>query len=191
MNSLSFNVEKFVFTKKEQELDLSFIPANTRRRLNLFDKHVLYLINECLDDGVENIVLSSRYGEFDRLLRLIEQAQETNEVSPMAFSASVHNYSLGQFSLLKQNTIPTISISAGEDSFYAGFVTAASMNEKKNVYCYADNSDDEIFGMCFMLNLQGNDFKLKSKEIKSLLNINSVVDFFENEKESDLFERVK
>ena len=65
------------------------------------------------------------------------------------------------------------------------------MNEKKIVYCYADNSDDEIFGMCFMLNLQGNDFKLKSKEIKSLLNINSVVDFFENEKESDLFERVK
>lgn len=191
MNSLSFNVEKFVFTKKEQELDLSFIPANTRRRLNLFDKHVLYLINECLDDDVENIVLSSRYGEFDRLLRLIEQAQEANEVSPMAFSASVHNYSLGQISLLKQNTIPTISISAGEDSFYAGFVTALSMNKKKIVYCYADNSDEEIFGTCFMLNLQGDDFKLKLNEIKSLSNINSVIDFFENKKESDLFERVK
>jgi hypothetical protein len=40
MNNLSFSVEKFIYTKKEEDLDLTFIPANTRRRLNTFNKHV-------------------------------------------------------------------------------------------------------------------------------------------------------
>ena len=71
MNSFCFNVEKFIYTQKDSELDLSFISANTRRRLNMFDKHVLYLINSCLDSNIENIILSSQFGEFDILLKLI------------------------------------------------------------------------------------------------------------------------
>ena len=157
MNSLSFNIDRFIFTTKSQELDLSFIPANTRRRLNSFDKHVLYMLNHCIEETVENIVLSSQYGEFERLISLIEQYNEFNEVSPMIFSASVHNYPLGQFSLLKQKTFPTISVSAGTDSFISGLITAITEPQKNVVYCYADNTEQENFGICF--NIKNNNPK--------------------------------
>ena len=187
MNNLSFSVEKFICTKKEEDLDLTFIPANTRRRLNTFDKHVLFLINNCLDNKVENIILSSQYGEFDRLLKLIEQYKELNEVSPTNFSASVHNYVLGQTSLLNQMTIPTISIAAGDFSFENGLITAITSPQKNVVYCYADNNEKEFFGICLKLSNQGNKYYLNKVNNGKFADLDSIIEFFnDNKKELNL-----
>ena len=181
MNNICFNVEKFVYTKNDTELDLSFIPANTRRRLNQFDKHVLYLINSCLTPDIENIILSSQFGEFDRLLKLIEQYKSMNEVSPTAFSSSVHNFALGQFSLLKQITIPTVSIAGGKNSFEAGLITSIADTKKNVIYCYADNRENEIIGLALRIKNNEKNFVINKSNNKKSIDLNDVIKFFNNE----------
>ena len=181
MNSFCFNVEKFIYTQKDSELDLSFISANTRRRLNMFDKHVLYLINSCLDSNIENIILSSQFGEFDRLLKLIEQYKDTNEVSPTTFSSSVHNYALGQVSLLNQITIPTVSIAGGRNSFEAGLVTSLTDSKKNIIYCYADNSDNEIIGLALKIKNNQPEYRLNKIKNNESISLCEIVKFFNKE----------
>ncbi len=181
MNSFCFNVEKFIYTQKDSELDLSFIPANTRRRLNMFDKHVIYLINSCLDSSIENIILSSQFGEFDRLLKLIEQYKEINEVSPTAFSSSVHNYALGQVSILNQITIPTVSIAGGRNSFEAGLITSLTDTKKNIIYCYADNSDKEIVGLALKIKNNRPEFRLNKIKNNENFSLSEIVKFFNKE----------
>ena len=160
---------------------MSFVPANTRRKLNTFDRHVIYLLNSCADEDCENIILSSRYGEYKRLFQLLDLRKEYNESSPMMFSASVHNYILGHFTMLKQKTIPTLAVSAGELSFINGLVTAVTSPQQNLVYCYADDTEDDIAGMCFKISKTGskeNGYMLKS--LKNGQNFDSLkaVEFF-------------
>lgn len=183
MNSFYFNVEKFIYTKKDSELDLSFIPANTRRRLNLFDKHVLYLINECLSQDIENIVLSSQFGEYDRLFKIIEQYNELNEVSPMIFSSSVHNFALGQFSLLKQKTIPTVSIASDENSFEQGLITSITDPKKNIIYCYADNKDNNILGVALKIKNNEKGFVINRTKNPKPVDLDEIIGFFNKEKD--------
>ena len=185
MNSCSFYVEKFIYTKKDDKLDLSFIPANIRRRLSPLDKHILYMVNKFLDAGTGNIVLSSRYGEFKRLLSLIAQHEELNESSPMMFSASVHNYILGQFTMLKQTNIPTLAVSAGEMSFISGFVTAVTSPQDNVIYCFADDFENDIIGVCLKIrkNISGkSSYIINKAENTSDFVISDVIEFFENQK---------
>lgn len=181
MNSLCFNVEKIIYTQKDVELDLNFIPANTRRRLNLFDKHVLFMINNCLSQDVENIVLSSQFGEFDRLLKLIEQYKSMNEVSPTAFSSSVHNFALGQLSLLRQITIPTVSIAGGKDSFESGLITSLVDTKKNIIFCYADNREDEFTGIALKIKNKENGFVIGKANNTKPANLKEIIQFFNNE----------
>jgi len=182
MNNLSFNIEKFIHTKRDDTLDLSFISSNIKRRLSLYDKHILYLINSCLDENTENIVLSSQFGETKRLLNLIAQHEELNESSPMMFSGSVHNYPLGQITMLNQRTIPTVAVSAGELSFINGLVTAVSLPQNNIIYCYADDMENDIIAICFKINKSksGNHYIIKREDKDCPLNLKNTVSFFEN-----------
>lgn len=186
MNNLRFYIDKFVYSKRESSPDLSFISANIRRKLNTFDKHVIYMLNSCFDSDCENIVLSSRYGEFRRLFQLTDQHSKLNESSPMMFSASVHNYILGQFTMLKQNTIPTLAVSAGEESFINGFVTAITAPYNRIIYCYADDIESNILGMCFRINKTGakeNQYILKHCKNGNIFEPGDVIKFFENKED--------
>ena len=182
MNSIRFYIEKFTYSKHEDVLDLSFLPANTRRKLNTFDKHVISMLNSCFKPVCENIILSSRYGEFRRLFQLVDQHTELNESSPMMFSASVHNYILGQFTMLKQSNIPTLAISAGNESFINGLITAVTSPQKDIIYCYADDIENDILGMCFSISKTGskeNQYMIKNTENDKDFDINETVNFFE------------
>ena len=175
-------MEKFVYSKREDNLDLSFIPANTRRRLNTFDRHVIFMLNSCFDENCGNIILSSRYGEFRRLFELVDQHNEFNESSPMMFSSSVHNHILGQFTMLKQRTIPTLAVSAGEESFINGLVTAVTSPQKSVIYCYADDVENDILGMGFRIaktGIEENKYLLKKSENGKNFDLNDAVKFFE------------
>lgn len=52
-------------------------------------------------DTYIDLVFASRYGELERVVKLIKQKQEENEISPAGFSFSVHNSTIGLFSLIK------------------------------------------------------------------------------------------
>ena len=137
MNDLTFYIDKFVYTEKEQEPDLGFVPANIRRRFNLEDKHTVFSINYCMGEDAEEIVFASQYGCFDRLQKLTEQFKEMKEVSPALFSTSVHNTSVGQYTLLTKKTLPSLAISCGEETFIQGLITAIT-TKKTVVYCFSD-----------------------------------------------------
>lgn len=178
MKDLTFYVDKFVFTEQTQDLDLSFILPNIRRRLSLEEKHTLYSIHNCISDDTRNIVFASQYGSFDRLEKIIKQYSEYNEVSPTLFSSSVHNASVGQYTILTQNTIPTLAISAGANSFEEGLITAVSLNDTL-VYCFMDFFE-QIKTICLLISkyktsnqyiIRKNQNILKSANSKEIINL--------------------
>ena len=179
MDNLTFYIDKFIFTLCNQDLDLGFIPPNTRRRLNLLDKHTLYSINTCISEKTQNIVFASQYGGFDRMLKLIGQYNEMNEVSPTAFSASVHNYSWGQYTLLTKKSIPTLALAGRENTFIDGLISAVSLKQPL-VYCFADYFRD-IKTICFSISPSPTQFKKKKKKCDNdaETDYQKVVDLFE------------
>lgn len=145
--------EKFFIYKTayltDTKPDLSFVPMLMRRKLSLLDKMSFYVMNECYEGEEVNIVFASRYGEFDRLEKLIEQYTEENEVSPVAFSASVHNAAAGTFSLLNNIKSKYNAVSAGMATFESGFFEALSEDEP-TLFCYADTFSEPVAFACLL-----------------------------------------
>jgi len=134
---MKFRIKNYCYIKSENEIDVSFLPPLVRRRLSLLNKAVLTTMAKVFRPDTEEIVFSSQYGEFTRLDMLIAQYKECGEVSPAQFSASVHNYSAGFFTLFNKLNIPYYALSAGDNSFQSGIIKSA-ISEKETMYTYAD-----------------------------------------------------
>lgn len=122
---------------------LEFLPMIQRRKLSQLGKIAFATMFETLEgfEGeLSRLIFASQFGEFDRLLKLIEQYQTENEVSPSVFSMSVHNATIGGFSLLNKINAPYNSLSAGENTLSAGLLDAI-MNAGGGgvLFCYADS----------------------------------------------------
>ena len=145
--------EKFFIYKtaysKDDKPDLSFVPMLMRRKLSLLAKLTFYVLNSCYDGRDINIVFASRNGEYDRLEKLIKQYTEENEVSPVAFSSSVHNAAVGTFSLFHKITSKYNAVSAGENTISNGFWEAFS-EDKPTLFCYADTLPEPVAVACLI-----------------------------------------
>lgn len=139
MNKLEFYIKKVSHSTGEN-IDLSQIPMLMRRKLSPVGKIALSTMMNCYETGIENLCYASRYGELERVVKLIKQEHEENEISPAGFSFSVHNSTIGLFSLLKGLHIPYNSIAAGEETFCAGLLDAV-LNRTKTLFCYAESVD--------------------------------------------------
>lgn len=139
MNSMEFYIKKISHSNGEN-IDLSQIPMMMRRKLSPAGKIALSTILQCYDGDDVRLTYASRYGELERVVKLIKQEHEENEISPIGFSFSVHNSTIGLFSLLNKIHSPYNSISAGENSFCSGLLDAA-MNKVKTLFCYAESVD--------------------------------------------------
>ncbi len=137
MENARFYIEQISFCS-QIDSKLDFIPMLLRRKLSKLDKLALSTIGKVYDDNIKEFVFSSQYGEWERLFSIIEQYTESNEVSPIAFSASVHNYLAGIISLVKHSTSPYYAISAGKNSLSSGLIKSM-ISKKRVLYCYADN----------------------------------------------------
>ena len=62
-----------------------------------FGKIALSTLTECYEDGIKKLCCASRYGELERVVKLIRQEHEENAISPAGFSFSVHNSTVGLF----------------------------------------------------------------------------------------------
>ncbi len=134
----TFNIKKFSSCNEADSEILKQLPMLLRRKLSNLDKLALTNILKVYEESIENIVFASQYGEFERLFKLIEQYKTENEVSPIQFSSSVHNYLTGVLSLSKNITAPYYAVSAGEKTFENGLITAL-VSKKKTLFCYTDN----------------------------------------------------
>lgn len=141
MNKLEFRIKKFSYSTGEN-LDLSSIPMNMRRKLSPVGKIAMSTMLDCYGENSDDIklVYASRYGELERVVKLIKQEHEENEISPTGFSFSVHNSTVGLFSLLKKFYSSYNSIAGGEESFSVGLLDAI-MNREKTLFCYAESVD--------------------------------------------------
>lgn len=135
---LEFYVNKFNYLNSIDGLDLNFIPPVIRRRMSALDKLTLSTLNKTYTDNIQYIVFSSRFGQVDRLLKIIDQYKEYKEVSPNAFSGSVHNYSASFFLLNQKNAIPYTSLSAGDHSISMGLLYSVVAGYDNVLFCYAD-----------------------------------------------------
>ncbi len=140
--------------------DISSIPAMKRRRMSFLSKMAISTALDCLNkalisDDVSNepqlsplCVFASQHGELERSMKILGSMVESQEISPTDFSLSVHNTSLGLFSILTKNSLAATSIAAGGDTFGYGLMEAClqlkSTPEKQVLYLYFDQPLPEV-----------------------------------------------
>ncbi len=155
--NLSFNLENFrTWSPKEPDSadkpSVKFMPLALRKKLSQLSKLALSLINETLEDeqlrGVP-VVLSSRHGESSTIVELLNSIGANEASSPMLFSRSVHNASIGLWSIAAGSKAPHISISAMGYSFRAGLIESLlrlrSEDYDKVLFVYVDDKVPEEF----------------------------------------------
>ena len=142
MNCYKFYINKYSFVKDEIP-DLSFIPMLMRRKLDNFGKATLYSLYNVYEKNTEaKLIFASCYGDIERVKKLITQRQEEGEISPTGFSFSVHNATIGLFSLLNSIKSSYNSISAGKDTLINALLEAILDTQSSPViFCYAENNE--------------------------------------------------
>lgn len=151
----TFNIEKYQIIKDE-DIDVSDIPMLMRRKFSHLDKLVLTVLSQIYDENINEIIFTSKNGEFDRLKDIISQYQTDNMVSPIKFSSSVHNFSVSTFFQLNKITTPYSALSAGDESLGAGLVSAIVQPDKRICVCYAD---EVAIGVVISTNQTGYQFR--------------------------------
>lgn len=114
---------------------LAQVPAMQRRRLSPLAKIALSVTMDAVtaahtqQHGIDYIVWASRFGDEEKTLSILKDISLSQTPSPTAFSTSVHNAIAGLYSILCQDTTPSTSLSAGEETFSQAFVEACAMLE--------------------------------------------------------------
>ena len=105
-----------------EPISLKQIPPIKRRRLNGLSKLALHSSLNCTEqaniDAADCMtVFASQHGELSRTVSIVDSMYQDQEVSPKDFSLSVHNASLGLYSIFTGNKQIGTSIAAGANSF--------------------------------------------------------------------------
>lgn len=111
-----------------QDKLLAFVPNNLKRRLSPLAKTVFCAVSQCgNNNGSIPVVFSSTHGELARSLDMIKAIETGEEISPTAFSLSVHNAIAGLFSIAYGNTAEVTVLAPGEDGMASAFLEALGM----------------------------------------------------------------
>jgi hypothetical protein len=110
--------------------DLRFMPPLQRRRCDQLSRMMLDVAHRASADTAADAlpcVFASRHGSIQTTAELLEQLALDAQISPAAFSHSVHNTQLGLFSIFAGNRRPSMSVAAAHDTFAHGFLEAISL----------------------------------------------------------------
>jgi hypothetical protein len=107
---------------------LSFVPNHLKRRLSPLAKTVFCAASQCacLKNNLP-VVFSSTHGELGKSLAMIKLIEAGEEISPTAFSLSVHNAIAGLFSIVYGNTAEMTVLASGEDGIGPAFIEALGL----------------------------------------------------------------
>lgn len=179
-----FYIKQYSYLQNEEDFDIKNIPPIMRRKLSPLDKAAFSTLNKLDFANAEKFIYSSEQGEISRLQNIINQYKETNEVSPAHFSASVHNYFIGFFTLFNKLNISYNAISSGKNSISAGLIDAITSKENNILFCYADFADGIKSISCYISNDKISDgIKCSyTQDISESTNceFKSFIDFFNN-----------
>ena len=135
---------------------VKFLPIAMRKKLSPVCKLTLSLVNNTLDDSQKkdtSVVMASRHGESKTIVELLTSLGNNMPSSPMAFSRSVHNSSIGLWSIAASSKVTHTSIAAMENSFRSGLIEALiqlhsdSQGDPKQpvLYVFVDDTIPEAF----------------------------------------------
>jgi len=115
---------------------LADIPKMLKRRLSPLAKIVFCAAIPCIAENT-NIptVFSSTHGELAKSFEMMEMIEVGEEISPTAFSLSVHNAIAGLFSMVYKNKLQTTVLAPGEEGIAAAFIEAMGL---------LDEGEDEV-----------------------------------------------
>lgn len=103
--------------------------------------------------GTVPVVFASRWGEIGTTLKLMRQFHAEAEMSPAAFSSSVHNAAPGAWSLFTANKAPYTAIAARERTYEMGLLEAESQLAAEGVdavlFVYAEESTPVYYRSAF------------------------------------------
>jgi hypothetical protein len=107
------------------------MPAMLRRRCSVFAKVSLSVAHAALrglsGDGAVPTVFASTHGESHVTAGLLNELAQSQQLSPMSFSLSVHNAASGLFSIATGNTAPASALSSEFDCLLMGLCEAITM----------------------------------------------------------------
>ena len=165
-----------------ENIDISFIPISLRRRLSQIEKIALYLLNgSAVQQKDFRCVFASHWGEWQRTARLILQVCDEEEMSPWGFSTSVHNATIGLFSLIRKNKESYTTIAADERTLEMGILEAL-MTQYPVLFVFAEEDCPKIYepkvknpqkscGVSFFLSQEKSDFQVETDFAKSEVDI--------------------
>lgn len=101
-------------------------PAVHRRASRLSRLALEAALSVAQDQNLDYGVFASRHGEIEHTLGLMEAISKNEELSPMAFSQSVHNVAAGLFTIIQNSHTKVTSICAGPETFDMALLEAYS-----------------------------------------------------------------
>jgi Beta-ketoacyl synthase, N-terminal domain len=103
------------------------VPAMHRRRASKLTKMSVQTAFDASAAGDPDfLVFCSQHGEKPRTDLLLEDIARGIELSPTAFSQSVHNTSAGLYTIIKGVNVPASSLAGGAATFACGWLEAES-----------------------------------------------------------------
>jgi len=112
---------------RQKEL-LESVPKMLKRRLSPLAKTVFCAANQCIDEHmIVPTVFSSSHGELAKSFSMMEMLEAGEEISPTAFSLSVHNAIAGLFSMAWQNKLECTVVAPGQEGLAAAFIEALGL----------------------------------------------------------------
>ena len=129
--------------------DVSFLPSLLRRRLDRCGRMALSTAWPCTE-GLESVqsVFASRHGALERTVELLNALSRADTLSPTSFSLSVHNSTVGLFSIARTDRGAATAMAAGEDSLGISLLEGANLiaaGASHVLVCYADDKVPEPY----------------------------------------------
>ncbi len=116
-----------ILQPNNNQISLPFIDPLFRRRLSSLSKMALAASNECVDNNKSHVrmIFASQHGEIQSSLKMLHDLSNKMQLSPTTFSLSVHNTTVGLYSIARTDRSSSTAISAGEDTLFAALQEAA------------------------------------------------------------------
>jgi hypothetical protein len=116
------------FVQQEKAAIPAAVPKALQRRLSPLARAVFNAADGCINsDKALPIIFSSSHGEVNKSLEMLKSMQKGEEVSPTAFSLSVHNAISGLFSMAYANHQEITVVAPGQDGIAPAFIEALGL----------------------------------------------------------------
>lgn len=127
----------------EAQPDVSYLPSLLRRRLDRGGRMALSTAWPCTE-GLPSVqsVFASRHGALNRTLELLGNLAGHESLSPTTFSLSVHNSTVGLFSIARGDRGAATAMAAGSDSLNMALLEGANLiseGAEHVLVCYSDD----------------------------------------------------